>query len=51
MATSRIYRKEDYPPCSKCGKSVENMSRTQQDEHEEFHRLETIEESKQQKLF
>jgi len=51
MATSRRNRKEDYPPCTKCGKSVETMTRTQQDEHEEMHRLQDIEDTKQEKLF
>ena len=50
MATSRKYRKEDYPPCTICGKSVESMSREQQDKHEEMHKDEEIERKKQTKL-
>lgn len=43
MGTSRRYRSEDYS-CSRCGKSVENMNREEQDQHE-------IECKKQEKLF
>lgn len=37
--------------CSKCGKHLNNLTRIQQDQHVENHRLEDIEESKQKKLF
>jgi len=34
MASSRKWRTEDFK-CQKCGMNVENMTRIQQDEHEE----------------
>jgi hypothetical protein len=37
--------------CSKCGKSLNNKTRLQQDQHLEDHILQDIENSKQEKLF
>jgi len=50
MATSRKYRTEDYPPCRKCGRSIENMSRAEQDAHEDYHKRQDIESGKQTTL-
>lgn len=33
MGTKRIYRDKDYT-CPRCGKSVENLNRLEQDAHE-----------------
>jgi len=49
MATARRNRKEDYM-CSACGKSVESWSRESQDAHEEMHKREREEDSKQMRL-
>ena len=37
--------------CSRCGKDMNNKNRIQQDQHLEDHRLQDIEDKKQEKLF
>ena len=49
MGTSRKWKKEDNK-CLRCGISVEPMTRVQQDEHIEWHKLKDLEDKKQTKL-
>jgi len=37
--------------CSRCEKNLNNLTRVQQDQHIEDHKLQDIEDKKQQKLF